>query len=44
MSEMFNRKVVQVVLLFGVETWVLLAAMAKTLEGVHAGFLSQVTG
>ena len=35
---------VQAVLLFGLETWVLLAAMSKNLEGVHVGLLRQVTG
>ena len=43
-SEIFYRAVVQAVLLFGVETWVLLAAMDKTLEGFHLGFLWQVMG
>ena len=43
-SEMFYQVVVQAVLLFGSETRVLLAAMAKTLEGVHVGFLQQVKG
>ena len=31
------------VLLFGAETWVLSAPMAKKLEGVHVGFLRKVT-
>ena len=35
---------VQAVLLFGAETCVLLAEMAKTLEGVHVGFLRHMTG
>ena len=35
--------VLQAVLLFGVETWVLLAPMTYRLEGVHVGFLQQVT-
>ena len=30
-------------LLFGADTWVLLAPMAQRLEGVHVGFLKQVT-
>ena len=33
---------VQAVLLFGAETWVLTAAMLQKLEGVHVGFLQQV--
>ena len=40
---MFYWVVVQAVLLFGAETWVLLAAMSRKLEGVHVGFLIQVT-
>ena len=42
--EKFYCVVVQVVLLFGSETWVLTAAMLQKLEGVHVGFLRQVTG
>ena len=40
----FYRAVVQAVLLFGSETWVLLASMLNKLEGVHVGFLQQVMG
>ena len=40
---MFYRAVVQSVLLFGVETWVLLVEISKNLEGVHVVFLRQVT-
>ena len=43
-SAKFYRSVVQAVLLFRDETWVLLAAMLKKLEGAHVGFLQQVTG
>ena len=42
-SEKFYRAVVQEVLLFGSETWVLTAAMLQNLKGVHVGFLRQVT-
>ena len=35
---------VQAVLLFEAETWVLMAPMAHKLEGVHVGFLRQVAG
>ena len=35
--------VVQVVLLFGSETWVLLLPIYQRLEGVHVDFLKQVT-
>ena len=38
-SEMFYKAVVQAVVLFGAKTWVLSAAMVKTMEGVRAGFL-----
>ena len=38
-SEEFYRAVVQVVLLFGSETYVLTAAMLQNLEGVYVGFL-----
>ena len=41
---MFYLEVVQSVLLFGAETWVLLVVMSKNLEGVPVGFLRQVTG
>ena len=44
LSEKFYRVVVQVVLLFRADTWVLLADMLKNLEGVHVVFLRQVTG
>ena len=43
LSEKFYRAVVQAVLLFGAETWVLLAAILKNIEGVHVSFLRQVT-
>ena len=43
-SEKFYHVVVQAVLLFGYETWVLTAAMIQNLEGVHVGFLRQVMG
>ena len=41
-SEMFYRAVVQVVLFFGAEIWVLSAGMSKKMEEVHVGFLIQV--
>ena len=44
MSTMFYRAVLQVVLIFGAETWVLSTEMARDLEGLHVGFLRQVTG
>ena len=44
MSEMFYQAVLQAVLIFGAETWVLLTEMSRKLEGLHVGFLRQVTG
>ena len=43
-SAMFYRAVVQTVLLFGAETWVLSEATLRNLEGLHIGFLRQITG
>ena len=43
-SEMFYRILVQAVLPFGAETWVLLAAMSHNIEEVHVDFLRQMTG
>ena len=40
---MFYQAVVQSVLLFGAETWVLSDAMSRKLEGVRVGFLRQIT-
>ena len=40
----FYCAVVQAVVIFRVETWMLSAPMAKKPEGVHVGFLMQVTG
>ena len=42
--EKFYRTVVQALLLFGSETWVLTAAMMQNLEGVHTGFLQNMMG
>ena len=42
-SERLYHTLVQSVLLFGAQTCVLSAPMAKKLEGVHVGFLRQVT-
>ena len=43
-SAKFYHTVVQAVLLFGSEPWVLTAAMIQKLEGFHVSFLRQVTG
>ena len=40
----FYRAVVQAVLLLGLETWVLMAAMLQNIEGLHVSFLRQMTG
>ena len=42
-SGKFYRAVVQAVLLFGAETWVLMETMMQQLEGAHVSFLRQVT-
>ena len=38
-AEMFYRLVVQVVLLYGSDTWVLLSAMGMKVEGTNTRFL-----
>ena len=43
-SAMFYKEVVQEVLLFVSEIWVVLTSMSKTLDGVYVGLLKQVTG
>ena len=43
-SAKFCHVVVQAVLLFGYETWVLTAEMLEKLEGFHVSFLQQVIG
>ena len=42
-SEIFYRAVVQAIILYGLEAWVLLASMAKRLEGTHTEFLQLIT-
>ena len=42
--EMFYRAVTQVVLLFGLDNWVLLVTMEITVEGAHSKFLRKITG
>ena len=42
--KMFYREVTQTVLLFGLETWVISAAMDITVEGTHTGFLIHIMG
>ena len=43
-TEKFYQAVVQAVQIFEKETWVMLAAMLKKIEGVNMGFLLQVMG
>ena len=42
--ESFYRAVVQAILLYGSETWVLLESMANRIEGTHVEFLRMITG
>ena len=43
-SEIFYRMVVQAILLYGSETWVLSASMENRVEGTHTEFLRLITG
>ena len=43
-SEIFYRVVVQEILLYGSETWVLSVSMTKKLEGTQTEFLRLITG
>ena len=40
----FYRAVVQAIILYGLETWVLSAEMERKVEGIHTEFLWQITG
>ena len=42
--EIFYRAVVQAIILYGSETWVLLASMANMVEETHTEFLQLITG
>ena len=42
-SEMFYREVLQVVLLVGLELWVMSAAMDRKVEGAYTRFRIQIT-
>ena len=44
MSTTSYQAVVQAVLIFGAETWVLSEAIYRNLDGVQVGFLRQITG
>ena len=41
---MLYRAVIQVVLLFGSDTWVLSVAMESMVEGMHTGFMRKIMG
>ena len=43
-SEMFYRAVEQAVLIFGSDTWALLAEIEQKVEGTHTCFLRKITG
>ena len=43
-ATMFYRAMVQVILLFGSDSWVLTAAMGGAEEGKRTGFLKKITG
>ena len=44
LAEMFYRTVAKLVLLFGLETWVLLSVIERKVEGIHTGFMMHITG
>ena len=44
MSASVYREVVQAILLYRLETFVLSASMAKRIEGTHTEFLRMITG
>ena len=44
MLAIFYRTVVRAILLYGSETWLLLAAMDRKVEGIHTDFLRHITG
>ena len=44
MAAIFYRAVVQAVLLFSSDAWVLLAAMERTVGGTHIRFMRQIMG
>ena len=43
-SAMFHRAAEQAVVCFGLETWILLAAVERRVEGAHTGFLRHIMG
>ena len=43
-SSSFYRAVVQVVILYASETWVLLVSIAKRIEGMHTEVMRMITG
>ena len=43
-AAIFNREVVQEVLIYGLYMWVLLESMEIIIEGIHTGLLRQIMG
>ena len=43
-SAMFYRVFFHAVILFGLESWVMFSATEKIVDGVHTGFMRQITG
>ena len=44
MPESLYKAVVQAIILYGSETWVLSESMANRIEGMHMEFLKMITG
>ena len=44
LSDLLYREVIQAVLLFGLDPWVVSDEMMKAVEGNHVGFLRNITG
>ena len=41
---MLHRAVAQGVLIYGLDTWILLAVMERKVEVTHTGFMRKITG
>ena len=41
--EIFYGAVVQVIILYGLETWVISVSMQRKMEGLHTGIFCQIT-
>ena len=42
-AAMFYRDLVQAIIIYGSEMWLLFVAMESKFEGMHTGFLRQIT-